>query len=45
MNGRNYKGFDVFTAVVMKSSIFCGITLGLFSGAEDGGDIFLQNFS
>jgi hypothetical protein len=44
MNCRNYKGFDVFTAVVMKSPIFWGITLALFSDPEDGGDIYLQNF-
>jgi hypothetical protein len=42
-------GFEVLTAVVMKSSVsacyllHAGFMFGLFFDPEDGGDMFLQN--
>jgi hypothetical protein len=43
-----YVGFEVLTAVFIKSPIFldmlhAGFLLGLFLDREDGGDMFLRN--
>jgi hypothetical protein len=48
-------GFEVFTAVIMKSSVFwgngsachllhAGFLLDLFFDPEDGGEMFFRNF-